>query len=140
MKRLQAAEQIRRVLQLLAAGLGEKEALEVPAVYERYAAGKKYQAGEYFTYGENGVGDPQLYRVVQAHTSEEGWRPDTTPALYTAIGRTEDGLAVWSQPAGAHDAYSKGDRVEHGGKRWESQCDNNVWEPGEYGWKEEEDG
>lgn len=32
-------------------------------------------------------------------------------------------------------AYMRGDKVTHGGKTWVSTCDNNVWEPGVYGWE-----
>ena len=42
----------------------------------------------------------------------------------------------WRQPTGAHDAYSKGDKVSHNGKHWVSDVDGNVWEPGVYGWSE----
>ena len=31
--------------------------------------------------------------------------------------------------------YSKGDKVTHNGKMWVSTIDNNVWEPGVYGWE-----
>lgn len=36
----------------------------------------------------------------------------------------------------AHDAYAQGDKVSHNGKHWTSKVDNNVWEPGVYGWTE----
>ena len=45
-------------------------------------------------------------------------------------------LPEWSQPLGAHDAYSKGAKVSHNGKHWISDLDANVWEPGQYGWTE----
>lgn len=37
--------------------------------------------------------------------------------------------------------YNKGSKVTHNGKKWESQVDSNVWEPGAFGvgeeiWKE----
>ena len=43
---------------------------------------------------------------------------------------------AWSQPQGAHDAYAKGAKVFHSDKHWTSNVDNNVWEPGVYGWTE----
>lgn len=43
-------------------------------------------------------------------------------------------VAAWVQPTGAGDAYQTGDRVTHNGQMWESSVDNNVWEPGVYGW------
>ena len=46
-----------------------------------------------------------------------------------------DEYPEWVQPTGAHDAYNIGDKVTHNGKTWVSDVDNNVWEPGVYGWK-----
>lgn len=42
----------------------------------------------------------------------------------------------WIQPTGAHNAYAKGAKVSHNGKRWISDVDANTWEPGVYGWTE----
>lgn len=42
----------------------------------------------------------------------------------------------WVQPTGAHDAYAQGAKVSHNGKKWTSNVENNVWEPGVYGWTE----
>lgn len=36
---------------------------------------------------------------------------------------------------GAHDAYNRGDKVSYNGKHYISTIDNNVWEPGVYGWE-----
>ena len=59
-----------------------------------------------------------------------------TPALWSKIGDPAEECQAWSQPLGAHDAYSAGDKVSHNGKRWVSDLDGNVWEPGTYGWSE----
>ena len=136
MNRLQAAEQLRRALQFFAASLGEEQAMEVAAVYDGWQAGKSYTAGEYLTYGVNGVGDPQLYKVVQQHTAQADWTPDGTPALYTAIGLDDAGYPVWSQPTGAHDAYNKGDIVSYNDVLYQSLIDGNIYSPDSYpaGW------
>lgn len=136
MNRLQAAEQLRRALQFFAASLGEEQAMEVAAVYDGWQAGKSYTAGEYLTYGMNGVGDPQLYKVVQQHTAQADWTPDKTPALYTAIGLDKAGYPVWSQPTGAHDAYNKGDIVSYNDVLYQSLIDGNIYSPDSYpaGW------
>lgn len=76
----------------------------------------------------------KLYKCVQAHTTQADWTPDTTPALWVEVSLDE--FPEWKQPAGAHDAYAKGDKVKHNGKKWESTADANVWEPGVYGWSE----
>lgn len=126
----QAAEQMRRALQLFAVTLPDEKALEVATIYPAYEVGKAYKAGEFFTYEKNEVGDPQLYKVVQNHTSAEEWKPSETPSLYTAIGLDEKGYPVWSQPTGAHDAYNKGDVVDFNGTLYISNIDGNTTVPG----------
>ena len=123
------AEQLRKVLQMYAQGLTDEQAMEVATVYPTYVAGKLYKEKEMFTYGVNEVGDPQLYRVVSEHTSQEDWTPDTLPALYTPIGLNEEGYPVWSQPVGSADCYNKGDIVDYNGVLYISLVDGNVWQP-----------
>ena len=136
--KIQALEQMRKALQMFAASLDDEKAMEVAYVYDTWKIGKAYTVGEFFTYGENGVGDPQLYKVVQAHTSQADWTPNTATSLYVAIGLSEQGYPVWSQPTGAHDAYNKGDIVDYNGKLYESLIDGNIYSPEVYptGWKE----
>lgn len=76
----------------------------------------------------------KLYKCVQAHTSQADWTPDKTPALWVEVSLEE--FPEWKQPAGAHNAYKKGDKVTHNGKKWSSDVDANVWEPGVHGWSE----
>lgn len=110
--------------------------LEVPTMFPDYEVGKAYKIKDVFSYGVSAVGDPQLYQVLQDHTSASEWTPDTAVSLYKKIGISEDGLPQWVQPLGATDAYNAGDKVSHNGKHWISNIDNNVWEPGVYGWDE----
>ena len=136
MNKMQIAEQMRKALQMFAATLPEEKALEIASVYSPWYSEKNYAVGDYLTYGVNGVGDPQLYKVNQAHTAQEEWKPDATPALYTAIGLDDSGYPVWSQPTGAHDAYNKGDVVNYHGTLYESLIDGNTYSPDAYpaGW------
>lgn len=137
MSKLQRAAQFRRALQMFAASLDDDKAMEVACVYDAWKVGKAYAKDERITYGKNGVGDPQLYKVNQEHTSQAEWTPDATPALYTAIGLDEGGHPVWSAPTGAHDAYNTGDIVNYNGTLYESLVDGNVYSPDAYpdGWK-----
>lgn len=138
MNRMQAAEQLRKAIQMFAASLTDEQAMEIATIYPAYEIGKAYAADELITYGVNSVGDPQLYRVVQAHTSQADWSPDSTPALYTPIGLDNSGYPIWSQPTGAHDAYNAGDIVNYNGTLYKSLIDGNVWSPDAYpaGWEE----
>lgn len=137
MNKIQIAEQFRRALQMFAASLSEEMAMEVSTVYDGWVADKAYTAGQYVTYGKNGVGDPQLYKVVQNHTSQIDWLPDMTRSLYTPIGLDDSGYPVWSAPTGAHDAYNAGDIVNYNGTLYKSLIDGNVYSPEAYpaGWE-----
>ena len=137
MNKRQAMEQFRKAIQMFAATLSDEQALEIATVYDRYVVGKDYIVGEFFTYGENATGDPQLYKVIQTHTSQADWRPDASPSLYEPIGLNKEGYPVWSQPSGAHDAYSTGDVVDYNGVLYESLADGNVYSPEAYpaGWR-----
>ena len=78
----------------------------------------------------------KLYRCVQDHTSQEDWTPEDAASLWAGVADPAEEWPAWSQPIGAHDAYSAGDKVSHQNKHWISSADGNVWEPGVYGWTE----
>jgi hypothetical protein len=138
MNKIQRAEQLRRALQLFVKSLTDDDKImEVPAVFDEWKSGIQVYADDILTYGLNGVGDPQLYRVVQNHVTNADWTPDKVPALFTAIGIDPDGYPIWAQPTGAHDAYNKGDivRWEDDGNLYRSTIDGNTWRPDVYGWE-----
>ena len=129
---------LRRAVQLGLRGLSnEDEILSVAGVWPLWAAGVDYAAGDILAYGVNAVGDPQLYRVLQAHRSQADWTPDAAASLYQAVGLADDGTPLWVQPLGAADAYAAGDVVVYAGSRWRSRIDGNVWAPDVYpaGWE-----
>lgn len=138
----QAALEIRKALQYFANTLDVETQLdmilEIPSVFPTYAVGVKYKTKDLFSYGVNEVGDPQLYQVLQDHTSAEEWTPDAATGLYKAVGVTEDGYAEWVQPLGASDAYNTGDIVSYNGVLYRSLIDGNTWAPDAYpaGWEE----
>ena len=111
-----------------AVSLTDEDAIEAIELFPAWSVGTAYQVNERVQY--HGV----LYRVVQAHTSQEDWAPDVTKALFVVVSLDE--WPEWVQPAGAHDAYAKDAKVTHNGKKWTSDVDANVWEPGVYGWTE----
>lgn len=79
----------------------------------------------------------KLYRVVQPHTSQEGWEPDKVPALFAEIPKPGE-IEVWRQPTGAQDAYMTGDKVHYPAIEdpvYINEVDYNVYAPDVYGWK-----
>lgn len=138
---VQAALELRKALQIFLATLdadtNANDMMEVASVFPKYQVGKAYKTKDVFSYGENGVGDAQLYQVLQDHTSAAEWTPDTATSLYKAIGVSESGYPEWVQPLGASDAYNTGDIVSHNGTLYKSIIDGNVWSPDAYpqGWE-----
>ena len=88
--------------------------------------------------------DGILYRSItgtQERPTELLYHPKYVPTL---LEKVEEGgeeapseeYPEWVRPTGAHDAYAQGAKVSHNGKKWTSDIDGNVWEPGVYGWTE----
>ena len=106
----------------------DETALTGIALYPYWKEGQAVKVDERYQY--NGI----LYRVIQAHTTQADWTPDATPALFAVVSLEE--WPEWVQPLGSEDAYAKGAKVTHKETKYISDVDNNVWEPGVYGWSE----
>lgn len=117
------------VAQIQAQSLTDEQAVTVKDIYPAYDPnGVQYQKDFYLTH------DGKLYKVLQAHTSQADWTPDTAPSLFAEVlpGQGGTGIGEWVQP-GSTNPNMTGDRVTHNGGMWESLVDNNVWEPGAQG-------
>ena len=102
--------------------------------FSPWVVGVKATVGQLRTYTEGSA--KKLYRCVQAHTTQADWTPDVSPSLWVEVGDPSVEYPAWSQPVGAHDSYEKGAKTSHNDKKWVSDVDGNVWEPGVYGWTE----
>lgn len=125
------AMKLRQMIVKASASLPDEDALNAVELFAAWAVGVEYAADERIRYGE------KLYKCVQAHTSQEDWTPDATPALWTEVALPGE-IPVWKQPTGAQDAYNKGDRVHYptaDDPVYESTIDANVYAPGVYGWE-----
>ena len=111
--------------------IDEVTATEHIDTFAQWESAVKYEVGNLRAYNDC------LYKCLQAHTSQEDWTPDITPSLWKIAGNPMDEWPEWSQPIGAVDAYMNNDKVSHNNKHWISNTDNNVWEPGIYGWLEQ---
>ena len=109
----------------------DNTALRMVEFYPVWSAGQAYTAGYKVQYGGT------LYKVLTAHTSQDDWTPDITPALFVVVSLDE--WPEFVQPTGAHDAYNKGDKVTFEGKHYISLMDANVYSPTAYpaGWQEQ---
>lgn len=118
----------RRKIEQASAWTDDADALEMVELFPKWTYLKAFIAGERVQH--KGI----LYKCIQPHTSQEDWAPDVTPALWVRVSVEE--WPEWIQPQGSADAYMAGNKVAHNNKHWTSDIDNNVWEPGVYGWTE----
>ena len=127
---LEAAKVIRAAMDAAAAALTDDEALKAAALYPAWSAQDTYDAGERVRF------DGALYKCLQPHAAQPDWTPTAAPSLWAKVLTSDTGEALpWEQPESTNP-YMQGDKVTHGGKTWVSTIDNNVWEPGVYGWEE----
>ncbi len=124
------AEAIVAALVKLRESATDEQALSVPVLYPAWRSGVDYVTGQRVLHG--GV----LYKALQDHTSQDDWTPDAAPSLFARV-LIPDATAIpeWEQPDSTNP-YMSGDKVSHNGSTWVSTIDNNVWEPGVYGWEE----
>lgn len=126
---IKKARKLRPIIEQAATSLDDNTALEAVDLYPSWS-GKSviYKVGVRVRY--NGI----LYKVLADHTSQETWTPDAAPSLFAEVLVPVDGsIPEWKQPDSTNP-YMNGDKVTHNGSIWMSDVDNNVWEPGTYGW------
>ena len=115
--------------------ISDGAALKVPELFPHWSGNsKEYVKDDKVLY------DGVLYKVLQNHTSQEGWTPTSAPSLFAKVLTSEGEILDWEQPSSTNP-YMKGDKVKYNGKIYESVIDNNVWSPEAYpqGWKEVEE-
>ena len=124
------ARQLRKLLEGQTNAMTDEEILKYSDFVEKWKSGKTYFVGKRLEH--NGT----IYKVLQDHTSQDDWTPDGAPSLFAKVLIPDPTvIPEWEQPESTNP-YAKGDKVTHNGKTWVSDVDNNVWEPGVYGWTE----
>lgn len=123
------AREIRAMIENAAAKLDDTEALSSVPLFPRWSGnGVSYTANDRVQYND------VLYRCLTSHTSQETWTPTDAPSLWAKVLIPGSGIPAWEQPDSTNP-YAIGDKVTHNGQTWSSTVDNNVWEPGVYGWE-----
>lgn len=124
------ARQLRKQIESLAETLEDESALQVTELFPNWTTDISYEVGARVRYNDI------LYKCLISHTSQETWTPDVSPSLWTRVLIPDpETIPEWIQPDSTNP-YMTGDKVTHNNKTWISTIDNNVWEPGVYGWDE----
>ena len=127
-KYIRRARQMRAQLDNITKDFTDEQAVANKELYPDWKSGVELSVGEVVLYAD------ELYRVIQAHTSQADWTPDVAFPLFVKISVEE--FPQWKQPTGAHDAYNTGDKVTYDDKHWQSEVDAIIWQPDVYGWTE----
>lgn len=108
----------------------DEQSLQVPNLYPVWRENVNYVVGDRVLYSG------MLYKVLQDHTSQTDWTPDVAASLFAKVLIPDENIIPeWEQPDSTNP-YKVNDKVSHNGKIWVSLVDNNVWEPGVFGWEE----
>lgn len=121
---------LRKMIEKASMSLSDEDALEAVEFFPAWNVPADYVVGDRVRY--NGL----LYKCLQSHTSQATWTPTDAPSLWAQVLIPDpEVIPEWVQPESTNP-YMKGDKVKHNGKTWICDIDNNVWEPGVYGWTE----
>ena len=89
--------------------------------YPAYEVGKTYAAGDKFIHGG------ELYRVLQAHTSQESWTPGVgTESLYVRIDEQHDGTKYDPIPYNGNMTLESGKYYTQGGVTYLCNRDTGI--------------
>lgn len=124
------ARRLRAAIEVAAESYDDATAAEYPELYHTWDPTAAYSIDTRVRYQN------ALYKCLQAHTAQTDWTPTTAPSLWAKVLISDpEVVPEWEQPDSTNP-YMQGDKVTHNGKIWVSDVDNNVWEPGVYGWTE----
>lgn len=105
----------------------------------RFAQGDQGPKGDPFTYEDFTEEQITALKGAKGDTPVKGtgyWTPDVAVSLYARVLIPDENVvSAWIQPDSTNP-YMIRDKVSHNGKTWVSDYDNNVWEPGVFGWHE----
>lgn len=104
--------------------ISEEIAADYPDLFLPWGVGVQYEIGNLRSYRD------ELYKCIQAHTSQEAWTPDVAVSLWAVAGNPTEEWPEWIQPISAETAYRLNAKVSHNGKHWISNIDYNTYEPG----------
>ena len=95
-------EALRPYIEKAATSLSDNDAANAVKLFPTWTIGIAVTVGERYQYAD------KLYKVVQAHTTQAGWTPDATPAMWAVIDKTHAGTIEDPIPAERGMEYEYG--------------------------------
>lgn len=127
---IEKARRYRKIIESLAGYLDDETAVKSVDLFPHWNEETVYSVKDRVQY--NGL----LYECLQAHQSQAAWNPADATSIWARVLIPDPSvIPEWEQPISTNP-YMAGDKVRHNDKIWVSDIDNNIWEPGVYGWTE----
>lgn len=103
---------------------------EAIGLHERWLVNVEYRTGDVRQFAD------KLYRCNLNHTSQESWKPDVSPSLWTQI-MYRDGIRIIPDVIEATQPFTKDERGWWKDDLYVSLIDANVYTPEQYpaGWQ-----
>lgn len=98
----------------------DQTAYRMREFYPEWATDETYPVGYKLLYGG------ELYKVIQAHTSQSTWTPDISPSLYTRIDEQHDGTRYDPIPYNGNMALENGKYYSQGGATYKCTRDTGT--------------
>lgn len=117
------AEEVTAMLirqQINSLAVDDNIALRMREFYPDWAAGQDYPVG--FKVQRGGA----LYKVLQAHTSQDGWEPENAPSLWTEICESHAGTLIDPIPYSGNMALESGKYYLQGGVTYLCTRDTGI--------------
>ena len=127
---VELAHKLRPYIEKAALSLSDVDALEAIDLFGSWQADKAYVVDDKVKYEGN------LYKCLQAHTSQASWTPTAAASLWAKVLIPDENvIPEWEQPDSTN-AYMIGDKVMFEGHIYESAINYNIWSPSSYpqGW------
>lgn len=103
---------------------------EAVEIHDHWWSGIEYKVGDVRQF------DGKLYRCNLDHTSQETWKPDVSPSLWTQI-MYRDGIRIIPDVIPSTQPFARGEIGWWGDDLYRSLIDANVHTPEQYpaGWR-----
>lgn len=118
--------QVRTLLKSTVEQLPEAEAEKVPALHDPWKPGEAVAKGN----RRYNTRDGKAYECIQPHTTQEGWEPDLTPAMWKVVHYEEWPEIPETIPS--ENPWMLGQKGTWKGEHYICKMDNCVWNPDQY--------
>ena len=132
MDNIKIMRQLRIALMAYAKTAPDEQACQFPSLFDAWAVGVTYAVDERVQSGD------KLWKCLQAHTSQDGWNPEASPALWVEVAKPGEYREIKAGMLST-EAFAMGEIgwYQTKDKLYKSLIDNNTYTPDSYpaGWE-----